>query len=465
MGLRQPPRYGPHLGADVGDGDDLPERAAGHRAEAEQAGMGLAVRPDQAALAVDVEAEPVGVGAGMAGRDQPAQQRLGRARQVALRPGAVDDAARGQGPGLVGVAGAPLDLDMVPPVVEGGGLAGDDLEPPARLHLGHLGGDGGGEAVAVDVPPWPQVAHEAGALLDRRAEPQALRERPQLVDRGAPADHRGPVADLAEQRRRPGGRLLVAVPRRPRRDMCAGQQAPPAHRDDAPAEPCRVEAQRHVDHGQAGADQQHGVGIGQPFDHLRVPRVVGVEVGREGIGVEARRSMRRQVADRDDDRVEGLGRTALEVEGDAVLGDVRAADAVVDEGEALTGAGGGALEELAEVLAVHLALGEVAAAADAPGGAPLGEVLRPVAERAHVAGADVEQVRRVRRGIGSAAPEHRTALDQRRLRPGMAQDVDGQQATGEARPDDRDGLVDQRLSGPCSRCGRTWRANRSASAA
>ena len=199
--------------------------------------------------------------------------------------------------------------------------------------------------------------------------------------------------------------------------MRSRQQAAAAHRDDAPAEPRRVEAERHVDHGQAGADQQDGVGVGQPLDDPRVPRVVGIEVGREGIRVEPRRRVRRQVADRDDDCVEGLGRTPLEVKGDTVLGDVGAADAVVDEVEALPGPRRRAFEQLAEVLAVHLALGEVAAAADAPGGAPLGEVLGPVAECAHVAGADVEQVRRVRRGVGGAAPEHRTALDQRRLRP------------------------------------------------
>ena len=144
----------------------------------------------------------------MACGEQALQQRLGAAAQVALRPGAVDDrddrdrAHAGFPSGGVG------DRDTLRIGLEGGGPAGEDGQLARGAEGVDAGRDLGREAVAVDVPPRPEVAEEAFLLSGFSGTPQILREGAKLVDRRAPADRFGAGADGAEERDDGGGRAL-----------------------------------------------------------------------------------------------------------------------------------------------------------------------------------------------------------------------------------------------------------------
>jgi len=77
--------------------------------------------------------------------------------------------------------------------------AGGDGQPALALHRLDPFGHGRRDAMTVDVPPRPQVADEAAALVERRRAPQKLRHAAQLVDRLAPADFPGATADETQQ--------------------------------------------------------------------------------------------------------------------------------------------------------------------------------------------------------------------------------------------------------------------------
>ena len=145
------------------------------------------VRADQPRLRVDIEPESRRIGPGVAARDQTAQDRLARPRKVALRSGAVDDPADPEGLLHVGAARAVRHGDAVAFPDIAARLAADDGQLSPRDHRVDPRRHLRREAVAVNVPPRPQVAKEARALDVVRRQPQALCERPQLVDRRAPA--------------------------------------------------------------------------------------------------------------------------------------------------------------------------------------------------------------------------------------------------------------------------------------
>ena len=219
------------------------------------------------------------------------------------------------------------------------------------------------------------------------------------------------------------------------------QQPAARQRDDASGEPGRVERQRDIDHRQSGADQQNGIVGGQTGDHRRVPRVGRIDIAGQHRRVEPGRRVRRQVANGDDECVDPSLAAAGQPDADPIVTDLDRHRFVVDQRQPLARARRRALEQLAEVLAVLLPLDKTAAVAHPPRRAPLGEVRRAIAQRAHVAGADVEQVRRMRRGIRRPPPEHRPPLDQRRCRSGMTQQVDREQRAGEACADNGDATI------------------------
>ena len=130
------------------------------------------------------------------------------------------------------------------------------------------------DAVPVDVPPWPRVAKEAALLAGAERLPQRLAVRPQAVDRCPPADLGAPGAGASAA----APARAHAAPRRARparlaSRVAARDQPAPRHGEDRARHALRIERKHDVDHGQAGADDQHrrvarrGVG-----NRLRAPR-------------------------------------------------------------------------------------------------------------------------------------------------------------------------------------------------
>ena len=102
--------------------------------------------------------------------------------------------------------------------------------------------------------------------------------RPQAVDRGAPADlGAAPPQPAPQCAQAPLGHVAQLHRRRLEIGVRTGDQATPRQRDDPAPVARRIERQHHVDHRQAGADQQRGrANRGELRDRgmgIRAPRV------------------------------------------------------------------------------------------------------------------------------------------------------------------------------------------------
>ena len=209
-------------------------------------------------------------------------------------------------------------------------------------------------------------------------------------------------------------------------------QPPPRQGDHAARKPARVELERHVDRGQAGAEQYDRVALAQPLPRLGAPRVVEIAAIGDRGGIDPRRRVRRQVAGGEDDAVGGdqaaVGEThARRLDVDHVALDQR--QPVVAH----------RLERLGEIAAVDLPRHEAGPRPAAMIAQPAHEMLGIVGECAHPPGADVEQVARLRRAIRDATRELTgIALDHRCPRAVEAEEIDGEQRPREAAADDRD---------------------------
>src|SRR5687767_3289653 len=74
--------------------------------------------------------------------------------------------------------------------------------------------DFGRYTVAMDVPPWANMAQEAPLLRLAEALPDGVAVRPQAVDCGAPADRRSPIEQPAPQPLQRSQRHLLQGDRR-----------------------------------------------------------------------------------------------------------------------------------------------------------------------------------------------------------------------------------------------------------
>ena len=159
-------------------------------------------------------------------------------------------------------------------------------------------------AVAVDVPIAARVAQKAAALFEAHRSPQTLGVRPERVDRRTPVGAfgrkaRSQAAQPSERRRELGAEWdftgVQAAQRR--RSVRRRQQTVARQHDDRPALSAPLERQRHVDHGQARADDQDRR-IGQEaFERASAPRLLGRKTAEHRLGVMAGgedRDVRRQ---------------------------------------------------------------------------------------------------------------------------------------------------------------------------
>ena len=257
----------------------LPQVAAAQRADREQR-PGLGQGAEHAAVVGGVDAEPGRAGADEPGAGQPGQQGVGGDR--ADRTGAVDDGADAQ------------DGSVVEGHLEGvgsGAYVGDGAavahQPPGVGDRPEAGVGHRRHPVAVDVPGAGVLADEAALVGLRQAAPELRGHRAEAVDGGPPvADRLGGRGDVGAQR---ATELVQPVPPgdagRRRGRGSGGHDVVLGHRvvagDGVEGATLAVGADREVDHGQAGAEQQHVTGVG---DRLRPrvahqPRVVEERLG------------------------------------------------------------------------------------------------------------------------------------------------------------------------------------------
>ena len=273
------------LGADLGHGDDLPQGAAGDRADREQVGGRAAVgrRPGRPSRC---SRRPGRAGPGGPGR-RPASGGPAARRCARGRPSRRCSRSRA-GPRAAARPPAPWAASAPRARRPAGSIAA--IRPawvaraPGARRAASVAATGGRHAVAVDVPPGPDMADEAGLVRRAQLGPQDLRVRPDRVDHGPPADAPRPgaadlAADGAEQRQQRAavvGRRAAAPPTAwtGRGRAAAGRGA--RSRGSAPRSPARPSARQHIDHGEPGAEHDHRAARLQRCGRLRRPRVVDV---------------------------------------------------------------------------------------------------------------------------------------------------------------------------------------------
>ena len=438
--------------SELGHRSVLPEAAFAERPDQRQASARAPVGRDEPAFVVGVEPEPELVGPDQAVPAKRGDERVAHAREVGVRPRAVDHLADPEG--LARRRSAPPDRgdDASIALVERLETPGHELEPARLDQLLDRVGRLGGRAVAMGLPVRPGVAQEPPALLRVEPLPERGRVRTNRRHDLAPVDvlpaalsHLAP--QTAEQ---PDGGCRPCVERRGPIEMRRrlrgeavrlGQEPATRDRVDAPLLVGVAERKRCVAHRQPGADEKHVVAAVE-LERVARPRVARVTDAREHRAVADRRVGRRVVPDREDDT---FGREAPPVRQpeDQVVSGLRDGDHLAcDPQQRQRRRAPGVVERLREVLAVLPARNErpagqrrLAAADEAE------EAVGVVLERAHAARGDVERVTRRLRPVRDAADASLDALDEvQAVEPGRggAQQVDRDHGPAEPRTDDRD---------------------------
>src|SRR6185295_1773128 len=146
--------------SDLGHRCRLPERALRQRTQRHHARVRIAGRPYDAALRVSVEAKPTRVGACDAIGEQLAEQRIRSVRNVLRRARAVDDALNLHAMAHQASALAMEKFKAMLAAFGADDLAGKDAQPSSRLQLGDARCDLRRAAMAVHIPPRPQMAQK-----------------------------------------------------------------------------------------------------------------------------------------------------------------------------------------------------------------------------------------------------------------------------------------------------------------
>ncbi|MNX97507.1 hypothetical protein D3C86_1298770 [compost metagenome] len=338
--------------------------------------------------------------------------------------------------------------------MQGGGLGGglDIADAPGadgQAVLGdqpvQFGGDLGGDAVAVNVPPGAQMAQEAGAFGLGRRTPQVKRDRAIALHEPAPAvGLRQPPRDRQTHGQRTAQGLGGQVDRRVVMwSVRPGQEAAPRHRRRPAAPALAGKRQQDIDHGQASAEDQDIV----------VAADGRQGVGRPGVGDDApafasRGGARRRVAGGQDDGAPLDPLSRGKDHGLALYGEDGAVHAADQAGMGDLGRA----QPVADIEAVEAARRE--AVGIGPVGMmrpqPVDEVAGLVRRGAHAPGADVQPVRVILRGVGDARTEGVAALDQDRRLSALGQ-PGRQHGAGKAAADNdhgQGGGVVHRLTSP-----------------
>ena len=356
------------------------------------------------------------------GTSEPAPHQVMNKRIVArtvvgFRTGAVDD------PGEVGR----LDLSVAwlegdPHLRVARGDFGNTACTDRQLAAGHcrmqLSGDDRCHAVAVDVPPGPQVAEEPPPLFDREATPQILQVRPQAIDHAAPAQ---PSASASRTRRRSQrvslvidvvrGRSQAGRFERPRRLMHLRQQAAPRHCPNRPAvlpsssdrttstmvSPVPISSTGACLAMPATASGSQGSAKVGPFIAIRWQVARGEHDGVEAIAAAAGNDQRNAVG--------GLVQRHRLIRDKVKVRPLPAGPQLIAKQAADVGAIATARDEQITIRLAFATLGTLATQ-------PFDKMVRPVLKCAHVAGADVQQVVLIDGRISEASTETSPLLDQ-----------------------------------------------------
>ncbi len=148
-----------------------------------------------------MQAQTVRIRADLAARQELDQQRIGEPGDVGHRPGAVDHPLDRKLAQLLGAARPPAHAELAPDRRDARQPARLEPEPATRPCCRDPGGDRRRQPMAVALPPGPQMAQEARALVGGQLLPEQLDMGPERVDHRMPAEarRRGPP-DLAPDR-------------------------------------------------------------------------------------------------------------------------------------------------------------------------------------------------------------------------------------------------------------------------
>src|SRR4029453_15400074 len=112
--------------------------------------------------------------------------------------------------------------------------------------------------MAVNIPPGPDVAQKPQLLGPTQSSPDRVAVRPQAIDCSTPAYRRSAIEQPAPQSLQRALRNFLQLYRcNAMVGMSARRQAATRQGGDPATKPRFIQAQHHVDHGKAGADQQH----------------------------------------------------------------------------------------------------------------------------------------------------------------------------------------------------------------
>ena len=327
----------------------------------------------------------------------------------------------------------------------GGGLnpervhpAGVHAQPLTRAQSSDGSADRRRHAVAVHFPVGAQVAEEAAPVFVRQPRPDALRDRPQRIERRAPV-----ATGLRGGPQRP---QQAAHPARPdarvygtgRFAVHLRQQAVPRERVDRPAMAAPLQRERGVHHGEAGAEQEDAAVARDAVERAGLPGRAAVERCRVKPAVRDLEVRARQVSQREH-RSARLDFAALpQDDAHAALIDGRGDSLAADQLERDAGGSGGVRggEQRLQVRAVQGARDERVRGS----AAPADEVAGIVRERAHARRRQVEHVTGLGGAIREPASQRAAPLDERDTpRPArLPQELHGHQRAARAAPHDRD---------------------------
>lgn len=221
--------------------------------------------------------------------------------------------------------------------------------------------------------------------------------------------------------------------------MTVRAQAASRQRGDRPGKTARREPQNDVDRGQPGADDQHRRVFRQPFGKIVRPRIGDIAVRGQMRPGDRGRIMRWQIADRQH-RAIGLDQPAVDqAERDLTVFFFDIEHFVVDQLQPPPVTLHRHAQRLAQIAAIGRAGDERRLAAQPVRRQPVAKMIGPIGKGAHIARTHVEQMR----GFGAAIrhPGAHTvpvAFDQQHLDIGLFEQVDREQSSRKAGPDDRD---------------------------
>ncbi len=209
---------------------------------------------------------------------QICDQGYGDAIEVPARTSAIDDAIGGKQLGTAATS-VQRDIDCAILLVELRNSAGKRLQTTGTEKLVKFGRDLRRHAMTMDVPARPQVAQELKSFIERPLVPDRRHDRSCSIEDALPGDALcRRFGDLLpkDPQQLTGGRGKFALQEGgpyPSRFMHGRQKTSPRDGKDGSAMAVALQMQSDIDHGQACADQKHGLRWRDVFQSIGRPRI------------------------------------------------------------------------------------------------------------------------------------------------------------------------------------------------